>query len=384
MQDQLELVGIKELKHYGSPEIAWHLRWPNEGVFHPNYFIVDGWVHKPDGKIKQIELVSLTTGQQFALIDVNQSRPDVIKRLQLPGRTLSDQIGFYEVLDIHDLLQDITHTVVINAILEDGKIQLATFVLESYSCSRELLFPDFMIAGSMKCGTTALYEYICQHPHVKARDPKEIHYFTFHLDRGEDWYRKFFYKEPSKIVGEASPSYFDLSRKQPEVVGYIKKLFPKTKILLVLRHPTDRAISHFYHDKIRLKEHKLDIDLFRKENLANFANVPYLEDYIGTSFYLEQLDLWRSEFSDGSLLILKSEDLLSDSESIMRKVLYFLDLDESLYSFGALAPIYAGQYPEPPADIIEGLDDFFLAHNHQLKALIGIDFTNRSIQPFPS
>lgn len=36
--------------------------------------------------------------------------------------------------------------------------------------------PDFMIVGAAKCGSSFLYDLVCQSPDVWRREPKEIHY----------------------------------------------------------------------------------------------------------------------------------------------------------------------------------------------------------------
>ena len=39
--------------------------------------------------------------------------------------------------------------------------------------------PRFIVLGVQKCGTTALYGYICQHPHVLTARRKETHFFDW-------------------------------------------------------------------------------------------------------------------------------------------------------------------------------------------------------------
>ena len=58
------------------------------------------------------------------------------------------------------------------------------------------ILPDFIIIGAAKCGTTALYDYITQHPDIKKSKFKEIHYFNREFHRGVNWYKLFF---PLKI-----------------------------------------------------------------------------------------------------------------------------------------------------------------------------------------
>ena len=58
--------------------------------------------------------------------------------------------------------------------------------------SSSRLLPDFIIIGYHKCGTTSLYDYICQHPNIGSASRKEIHYFDLSFWRGIGWYRTHF------------------------------------------------------------------------------------------------------------------------------------------------------------------------------------------------
>ena len=40
------------------------------------------------------------------------------------------------------------------------------------------IFPNFIIAGFPKCGTTSLYNYLIQHPDILSADNKEQWYFS--------------------------------------------------------------------------------------------------------------------------------------------------------------------------------------------------------------
>ncbi len=49
--------------------------------------------------------------------------------------------------------------------------------------------PAFIVLGAQKCGTTSMYEYICQHPLVVKPKRRETHYFDWRCaerESGED------------------------------------------------------------------------------------------------------------------------------------------------------------------------------------------------------
>ena len=52
--------------------------------------------------------------------------------------------------------------------------------------------PDFIIIGYTKSGSTALYDYLIQHPNITQAARKEIHFFDISYWRGHNWYRSYF------------------------------------------------------------------------------------------------------------------------------------------------------------------------------------------------
>ena len=65
--------------------------------------------------------------------------------------------------------------------------------------------PTFLICGAPKTGTTALYEYVRQHPDVLMSIPKETGFFHKNYHKGEDWFRSHFNDwEGEEAIGEAS------------------------------------------------------------------------------------------------------------------------------------------------------------------------------------
>ena len=116
--------------------------------------------------------------------------------------------------------------------------------------------PTFIIIGAQKCGTTSLYEYLCQHTLILRGKRRETHYFDWRWDKSilnDDWkghhekYMEYFdsqslYKYPSLITGESTPSYLLHS---DIVIPRILMICPWVKILVMLRNPIDRAYSQY-------------------------------------------------------------------------------------------------------------------------------------------
>src|SRR5262249_54680506 len=122
--------------------------------------------------------------------------------------------------------------------------------------SMQLSWPNFLIVGAANSGTTSLYTYLNQHPEVFLPALKEPHYFSqIHpayeqrylrtYVRDERTYLGLFRKSTGyRAVGEASTSYLS----EPEAPSRIYSVAPKTKIIIILRDPVERAHSHYLMD----------------------------------------------------------------------------------------------------------------------------------------
>ncbi|MGH6917730.1 MAG: sulfotransferase, partial [Geminicoccaceae bacterium] len=75
--------------------------------------------------------------------------------------------------------------------------------------------PDFFIVGAPKCGTTALYNYLRDHPRIFLPERKEVHFFCDDLNFPtrsaiRDWneYLALFVGATDyMLIGETSASY---------------------------------------------------------------------------------------------------------------------------------------------------------------------------------
>lgn len=108
------------------------------------------------------------------------------------------------------------------------------------------LIPNFFIVGAPKCGTTAVSEYLRNHPSIFMSFPKEPHHFSddfaqFREYRRLDDYMKLFRgrTQDHLIVGEASVWYLYSSSAVKSIYEFNKD----AKILVMLRNPIDFVCS---------------------------------------------------------------------------------------------------------------------------------------------
>ncbi|MBI4787781.1 MAG: sulfotransferase domain-containing protein [Chloroflexi bacterium] len=205
-------------------------------------------------------------------------------------------------------------------------------------------FPHFIVIGAQKSGTSSLFYYLSQHPQVVRSFAKEVHYFDGGLNaridsfqRGPEWYRAHFplrvMLKPQQITGEATPLYIF----NPWVPERISKLLPDVKLIAVLRNPTDRAISHYFHEQRRGREPLSIAEALRAEDerlkpavqRGDFKDDVLLHcSYTSRGRYHEQLSRYFKYFARDQLLILSSEELFREPENTLAAVYRFLGIEQ--------------------------------------------------------
>ena len=233
--------------------------------------------------------------------------------------------------------------------------------------------PNFIIIGCQRCGTTSLYTYLAQHPQILTPIKKEMDFFSWHFDRGIDWYLAHFPPMPPGeqfVTGEASPSYFD-SREAPE---RLYSLFPEAKQIVLLRNPVDRAISQFYRlSGLNWEARSLDRAISDEVERLN-QNPEYIigeepGNYLARGRYIEFIKKWRTFFPPEQLLILKSEDFYACAATTLKQVLEFLDLPE--YQLSEYQNANPGSYQPVNESVRDWLRDYFRPYNQQLEEYLG-------------
>lgn len=195
-------------------------------------------------------------------------------------------------------------------------------------CSKNRLV-NFLICGTQKGGTSALYSYLREHPEICMADAKEVHFFDNEslFDNGRPDYSKYHSsfnpKTSHRLIGEATPIYmywYDAPRR-------IWEYNPHMKLIIVLRNPIDRAYSHWNMERSRNAESLLFWDAIQNEDLRCKEALPYqhrVYSYVDRGFYLEQLRrLWHYFFKE-NVLVLKNEHLKDQPKECLKEVCEFL------------------------------------------------------------
>ena len=189
---------------------------------------------------------------------------------------------------------------------------------------------EFLICGAQKAGTTSLDGYCRSHPALAMPAEKELHFFdNDHLfqDRDPDYdrYHQFYGFTGGKLAGEATPVYLYW----PEAAQRIHRYNPAMKLIVLLRHPAERAYSHWHMEFARGLEQLSFSDAIRQEPQRLAAAKPEqrrIWSYVDRGRYLGQLQRLWELFSREQVLVLQSDELRRAPQQALDRVSDFLDI----------------------------------------------------------
>lgn len=203
-------------------------------------------------------------------------------------------------------------------------------------------WPNFFIIGAQKCASTSLYHYLAEHPQIISAFRKEVKYFDLYSHKSLDWYKAFFpITKEGEITGEATPDYLLF----PEIASQIYGLFPKAKLILIVRNPIERAYSQYWYN-VRRNIETLSFEEAIKaepERMANsdqtiitgpnFKSSYYREfSYLKRGRYMEQLHHWLKYFPKEQVKVVSTEDLQNNKAALLKELFEYLKVPD--YSVG--------------------------------------------------
>lgn len=246
--------------------------------------------------------------------------------------------------------------------------------------------PDFFIAGAPRCGTTALYTYLSEHPNIFMSEVKELNYFASDFPgvqkiafNSDDDYLKVFSSagDNHQAVGEASPFYLYSEHAFNNILAFN----PRSKIILTLRSPVQFVQSF----------HRLNLSLLREdeedlEKAWNLQEERSLGRHIPSSSREPQLILYGELgqfgkhvkklyeiFPAEQILVIIFEDFILQPQVIYDRILDFLQVpSDDRTEFPAINANFSNRSRllaklfHPPQFIYQGFMKFI--------GLFGVDF----------
>ncbi|MDH5612556.1 MAG: sulfotransferase [Gammaproteobacteria bacterium] len=203
--------------------------------------------------------------------------------------------------------------------------------------------PNFFIVGAPKCGTTAMNDYLKQHPEIFIPNVKELHYFGSDLNINssslidklskEEYLNYFSFAGPKRHVGESSVLYLSSKLAAEEIYNFNSN----AKIIIMLREPFDMMCSLHSQLLSTCKEdiedfgHALDAESDRFKGGRIPANVDVIDDalfYKSVASYYEQVKRYIDRFGKNNVHVILFDDFKFDALNVYKSVLEFLGIKD--------------------------------------------------------
>lgn len=221
-----------------------------------------------------------------------------------------------------------------------------------------MFLPDFLIVGAPRSGTTSLYNYLAQHPHLQMSRQKEPAFFHF-LDSPPDFrkmaerystrllkesidryqrarrlavidegsYSRMWSREPAiRMRGEATPTYlFD-----PAARDQIQKRLSNPKVLILLRNPIDRAYSQYLqYLRLGIETHYDFADALDQEPIEASDFWWGSRRYVRIGLYADYVEKYVAAHGSSHVRVFLYEDLVERPNTMLQQIFEFLDVDPS-------------------------------------------------------
>jgi hypothetical protein len=199
-------------------------------------------------------------------------------------------------------------------------------------------FPDFYLVGAPKCGTTAMYDFLQQHPDLFLPDEKELLYFGSDLSypsrlSRDQYLEHFSSRSTERSSGTAHTAYLQSRDAAKEIAAER----PDAKIIIMLRNPVEMLAS--WHSELLYEtiediedfEEALDAEPSRRrgEHIPRGARKSYVESlfYTDVAAFAEQVERYLEVFGGSRVHVILHDDLTSDPSSAYVGTLSFLGVD---------------------------------------------------------
>ncbi|TAK11403.1 MAG: hypothetical protein EPO32_12315 [Anaerolineae bacterium] len=205
-------------------------------------------------------------------------------------------------------------------------------------------WPDFFLIGAAKAGSTFAFHAIGQHPSIFTCEPKEPAFFIHYdpptwggpqfeaewpyISRTDEFYLDLFAMRPQgALAGEGSSNYLlfgDLVA--PRMHAHV----PDAMLIAILRHPAERAFSHYVMLREMGFEPEVTFDRALKDEPRRIEEHWYPTlCYAYGGEYARQLRPFLDTYGRDRILILFYEVLRASPASLFNEIFQFLGVDST-------------------------------------------------------
>ena len=285
-------------------------------------------------------------------------------------------------------------------------------------------FPDFLIIGAQKAGTTWLAANLSCHPDVWTPLLKELHYFDERIYESpfgtslvrlcfkgytdEEWYPwywrqqsrrllgslfrrsgekpepgtaswalKFLARPPSdawyaslfeqgrgRVSGEATPEYAIL---EEGAIAHVHGLMPNARIIFFMRNPIERL----YSSALMRLRHLEEMGRRTEADDAFFEGFFGETEVIAETKYLRTLEGWRRFYPDGQIFVGFLEDIHLHPARLLRRLHAFLGVDPTRALQTGRNKVNAASHETMPTRLAVGLAHAYYEDLQSLSARFG-------------
>lgn len=195
---------------------------------------------------------------------------------------------------------------------------------------------DFFIVGFPKCGTTALYSCLAQHPNICFSTIKEPFYFSTDfpnrqvITSSSQYQNLFKHHKSGQLRGEATACYI-YSDSAPERIA---NLYPAAKIIILIRQPVE-MIQSLHANQVRVFDEPLkkledawDAQSKRAAGELIPANCrePAFLQYANMGRQAHHIQRFQNYFSADQQKIFFFDDWKENSQLLFDQVCHFLGI----------------------------------------------------------
>lgn len=196
-----------------------------------------------------------------------------------------------------------------------------------------------IIAGVPKAGTTALFEYLAQHPEVYPSRVRETDFFKESGRDLADYEEQFRGATSQRYLLESTPGYVAGGQ---VIAERVQAALGRPRILVSLRDPVDRFVSH-YRMKVRSGAYgdaTPSLDAFVEQALSPDASGPPA-NALRAGAYADRVSTWLDVFEQ-DMHVVFFDDLRHDVRTVVLDVCGWLDLDTEPVATFDLSPRNSG------------------------------------------
>lgn len=194
-----------------------------------------------------------------------------------------------------------------------------------------ILKPSFFVVGAQKAGTTTFQKLFSKHPEIYLPKKKELRFFSYHYNKGLEWYLNKYYKltanQTYKIAGEVDPGYLN----NPMTAARIQKdLGINTKIIMILRQPVKRAYSAYnMYKKLNGSKYEKWTSSSFKDQLIYESTLEIQSNFIANGLYFKKYLNYKNRFGEKNIKIIIFEDFIGTKfNEVIKDVCEFLDISQ--------------------------------------------------------